>query len=321
MKIKNLILTSILALATLGLSAGEVTTQSSAGAIPTEDIVLTKGNHLYLIDYFHSVSVSAVMQQALEMVSKRRNANDPIYFVLDTPGGSIQAGLELINFLNSLGTNIVTITNFSASMGFQTVQGLGKRIILPTGTMMSHKARGGIFGEFSGTDNNSQLDNRLTYWKEKVLQMDKKVVNRSKGVHTITSYANLIENEYWCAGEACAAEGFVDAIGNVSCDSTLSGIRKVVVTRWARDGRKGPQVVELVDIYSQCPLIVSPLEWNVLIDGKPLFKGIGDKKAEIAKLPDSEIKHDLLRVLEDSSKQNGELIAISPDGREIRMAP
>ena len=102
----------------------------------------------------------------------------PIYLFLNTPGGSIQAGLELIEGLNGINRPIHTVTLFAASMGWQLVQHLGTRYVLKYGVLMSHKARGQFSGEFGGGA--SQMDARYGLWLKRVHIMETLQYTRGK---------------------------------------------------------------------------------------------------------------------------------------------
>lgn len=244
--------------------------QTGAGAsapaivVKAEDktITLTKDNSITLNDAFYGETVAKLAKKAKEL-DARTESSDPIYLVLNSPGGSIDAGLELIENLNSLRRPVKTITIFSASMGFQTVQGVkGERLVMRDGTLMSHKARGGFYGEFPG-----QLDSRYAYYLKRITRMDEQAVKRTNGKLTLQSYRNLIENEYWCDGQECVDQGFADRVATAQCDKSLEGNRKEV---WYRDIFFG-MVLEIIVTLDKCPLNTNWISYNYYVDGQPIF--------------------------------------------------
>lgn len=196
---------------------------------PTRTVILEESNFIVLNSEFNQTSVAKVMSNVLKIknslnysFSDLTKDNQPIYLILDTPGGSIQSGIAMIDYLNSLNIEIKTISLFAASMGFYAIQSLGERLITTSGTLMAHKARGGFQGEFDA-GSSSQLDSIIKFWKRRIDRMDNQVVLRTKGIHTQKSYRKLIENEYYCEGYDCQNQGFVDAVVNVVCGKSLSG--------------------------------------------------------------------------------------------------
>lgn len=227
-----------------------------------DQVVLTKDNTVHLNDEFTAQSIANLTKQAKDLDS-RIPSNDPIYLVLNSPGGSIEAGLEAIENLSNLRRPVKTITLFSASMGFHTVEGLGERLIISTGTLMSHRAKGEFWGEFPG-----QLDTRYGYYLKRVTKMEQQAVKRTNGKYTLKSYHDLIENEFWCEGQDCVDSGFADKVITASCDKSLSGTYYSTVFQDILFGHS----IEVKAEYDNCPLNTNPLKYNIFIDGEPLFK-------------------------------------------------
>jgi ATP-dependent protease ClpP protease subunit len=241
----------------LGLS-----TLSSASLAKTYKVVLSKDNTIVLNTAFEATSVAKVAAAA-KLMDLSLPPNKPIFLVLDTNGGSVESGIELIEVLNSIDRPIHTVTLFAASMGFQTVQSLnrGQRLITRAGVLMSHKAKGAFKGEFPG-----QLDSIYNFYLKRITNLNKAVVARTKGKHTLESYNALIENEYWCEGNDCIEQGFIDAIAKVSCDKSLSGIR-VESEKFMFMGMP----VEVQMLYSNCPLITGLIDTKTLVSGTDIF--------------------------------------------------
>ena len=234
----------------------------SAGTLSAETVTLNSSNTLQMNTYYNQISVGEVMQSAIEL-HQNLPAGEPFYLVINSGGGYISAGLEMIQFLNGLGREVHTITMYAASMGFETVQGLyGKRLILNTGSLMSHRASGGFYGEFP----NGNLDTRYKFWLSRLLAKDLRVVERNTKLKSLKQYRALIANEYWCEGQACVSDGFADQVVSAKCDESLSKIlnkdSNIVMSGY-------PIVLRTTE--SSCPLQPYTLSWNLYYQGKPLW--------------------------------------------------
>jgi ATP-dependent protease ClpP protease subunit len=224
-------------------------------------IVLTDKNAIVLRDAVTGESVANIMQQMLYL-NQKESSGKPLYLVLDTPGGSVVHGAQLIDFANSLGRPIHTISLIAISMGFQIVQNLGERHVLPTSILMSHRAKGSISGEFGG-QHKSQAENRFNFWNQIIEQFDLKTVERTNGKQTLASYQAAYENELWLWGKQAVEQGYADKVSVVRCDNSLSGTKDEEVVSF---GFKNTVT------FSACPLISSPITVKVNnLDGSPLI--------------------------------------------------
>lgn len=186
-----------------------------------DTVVIDKTNLVVLASEVNSKSVHDVMEKAheLDQDAEAILKKSPIYLFLLTPGGDVQAGENLAVYLSGLRRPVHTITLFAASMGFHLVQQLGTRYILENGTLMSHRARGGVQGEFGGLDG-SQFDQRYAFYKARFAELDAQVVRRTKGKQTMSSYLSAYENEMWRTGSQAIEQGYADEIISVRCGET-----------------------------------------------------------------------------------------------------
>jgi ATP-dependent protease ClpP protease subunit len=222
---KGKILVGLLVLAISALIP--LSTQSKDASSDT--VVLSKDNVVILNQPVTGQSVASVLQKAKDLdkpqsfIARMTGKKKPIYLFLNTPGGSIQAGLELIEGIHGLNRPVNTITLFAASMGFQICQNLGERLILNNGVLMSHRASGGVEGEFGG-QSPSQIDSRYGFWLSRLNELDKQTVKRTNGKQTLESYQKMYATEMWRTGSQSVEQGYADRIVRVNCDSSLDGV-------------------------------------------------------------------------------------------------
>lgn len=235
-------------LSTIALTIAFYSINSNANNDETV-INLNKNNVVVLDDEVNPLTVARVQARVQELDNIPTSA--PIFLILETPGGDIQAGLEMISALQAARRPIHTVTFFSASMGFQIVQGLGTRYILKHGTLMAHKARGGFSGEFPG-----QLDSRYQYYLKRINEMDNVTVKRSNGFFkSITEFQAKYENEWWIDGFEAVKVGMADKVINVKCDKTLNGTHDQVVNFFG---------AAIQVTFSDCPAIRGPISFKIL---------------------------------------------------------
>jgi ATP-dependent Clp protease protease subunit len=78
-----------------------------------------------------------------------------VYLYVNSPGGSVTAGLSIIDTMNHIKPDVATVcTGLAASMGSLILsQGTkGKRFILPNAEVMIHQPSGGAYGQASDID-------------------------------------------------------------------------------------------------------------------------------------------------------------------------
>ena len=223
-----------------------------------ETINLNDNNTVFLNDVVYAESITQAMA---ELSAKESNSEPVIYLVLDTPGGSVFAGLSLIHYLKGYKKPVKTVTIFAASMGFQIAMGNpGDRLIVDTGVLMSHPMRGGIFGELG---NGLSADNRNGYIKEIIDTMDKQAVARTKGKQSLEAYRKAYDNELWTTGAKAVSSGYADAVGSVNCSPALTEATKRFESReWIRGT---PLALEIKYETSKCPLMLSLLRYQVAL--------------------------------------------------------
>lgn len=230
----------VMTLSLLGCTNTTEARVKNADKLPV--IKLRTSNTVVLRGVVNYNSIKVVQKKLLELSSKLPRKSS-IFLVLDTPGGSVSAGMELIQVAQAIPQRVITVTNFAASMGFITAQYLGPRYILPQGVLMSHRATAQISGQVPG-----EINTRLASTMR--LINDLEVVSSKRMKIPLRTYKSLIFGEYWTHGKYAVQDGAADRVVRATCGQSMLGTTKETV-----DTIFGPVIVT----WSKCPLISSPL--------------------------------------------------------------
>lgn len=211
-------------------------------------IQLGSKNSLVLRGVIMEESVASIQKKLLDM-SASLSPSDTIYLVLDSPGGSVPDGQQLIDTIQGLPQKVKTISIFAASMAFQIVQNLDERMVTPSGTLMSHRAKiGGMAGEI-GSDGKGELFSELNWLIEGLKKLDHQAASRMQ--MSDSAYLDLIRDEYWVSGTKALKDHAAD---------------RVVLLRCNKDLIEGSDTIMLRTIFgnvrlefSRCPMIQAPV--------------------------------------------------------------
>lgn len=212
-------------------------------------ITLGSKNLITLRGVIVDESVGKIQEKAMNMSSNLKD-DDTIYMVIDSPGGSVLDGKMMIDTLAALPQEVKTITIFSASMAFQTVQNMGERLITPSGTLMSHRAKlQGVGGEI-GSDGKGEMLTQINWIMKQLQELD--MIAASRMSMELKPYQELIADEYWVTGSNAVAEKAADRVVLVRCAKELLDGRDML------DIRTFFGTVHLE--FSQCPLLQAPVK-------------------------------------------------------------
>lgn len=150
---------------------------------------------------------NSVIAQLL-FLDAQDNTKD-IYLYVNTPGGSVSAGLAIVDTMNFIKADVQTIVmGMAASMGTVIASSgtKGKRFMLPNAEYMVHQPMGGTGGGTQQTDMAIAAEHLL-----KTRHRLEKILAQNAG-KTIKQIHKDAERDYWMSAEETLAYGFIDEI-------------------------------------------------------------------------------------------------------------
>ena len=160
---------------------------------------------IFLADEVNDVTASLVVAQLLYL-----EAQDPdkdIYLYINSPGGSITAGMAIYDTMNYIKCDVCTIcVGMAASMGaFLLSSGAkGKRMALPNAEIMIHQPLGGMQGQ--ATDIKIHAD-RIIRIKEKL----NKLLSSQTG-KTLKTIERDTERDNFMTADEALEYGLIDKV-------------------------------------------------------------------------------------------------------------
>jgi len=130
-----------------------------------------------------------------------------IYLYINSPGGSVTAGLAIIDTMNFVKSDISTIcVGIAASMGALILSSgkKGKRFSLPNSEVMIHQVMGGTEGQASDIAINAKHILRTKDTLNKILAQ-----NTNKKVEQVEKDS---DRDYWMTSDEAKKYGIVDEI-------------------------------------------------------------------------------------------------------------
>lgn len=132
-----------------------------------------------------------------------------IYLYVNTPGGSVSAGLAIVDTMNFIRADVQTIVmGMAASMGtvIASSGAKGKRFMLPNAEYMIHQPMGGTGSGTQQTDMAIAAEHLL-----KTRQNLERILAKNSG-QTIKKIHADAERDRWMTAEETLKYGFIDEI-------------------------------------------------------------------------------------------------------------
>lgn len=166
---------------------------------------LLKDRIIMLSGEVNDDSANLIVAQLLFLESE--DPDKDIYLYINSPGGSITAGMAIYDTMNYIKPDVCTIcTGLAASMGaFLLSSGQkGKRFALPNSEIMIHQPLGGFQGQ--ATDIDIQAKRIL-----KIKDTLNKILSEQTG-QPLDKIKHDVERDYFMEPEEAQAYGLIDKI-------------------------------------------------------------------------------------------------------------
>ncbi|MBP3808317.1 MAG: ATP-dependent Clp endopeptidase proteolytic subunit ClpP [Eubacterium sp.] len=166
---------------------------------------LLKERIIFLGDEVNDVTASLVVAQLLFLESEDSNKDINLY--INSPGGSVTAGMAIYDTMNYIKCDVSTIcVGMAASMGAFLLSGgaKGKRYALPNAEIMIHQPLGGTQGQ--ATDMEIEVEHMLRIKKNLISIMAE---NAGKDYETVLADC---ERNNWMTAKEALEYGLIDNV-------------------------------------------------------------------------------------------------------------
>lgn len=166
---------------------------------------LLKERIIFLGEEVNDVSASVVVAQLLFLESE--DPNKDIHLYINSPGGSVTAGMAIYDTMNYIKCDVSTICiGMAASMGAFLLSGgaKGKRFALPNAEIMIHQPLGGAKGQAT----------EIQIVAEQILKIKKRlntILSKNTGKPLEIIEQDTERDNYMTAEEACEY-GLIDKV-------------------------------------------------------------------------------------------------------------
>lgn len=168
---------------------------------------LLKERIIFLGGPIDDYTANIVIAQLLHL--EHEDPKKDISLYINSPGGSVTAGLAIMDTMNLIKPDVSTIcVGIAASMGALLLSAgeKGKRFVLPNSEVMIHQVMGGAEGQASDIEINAK---RIIKTKENL----NKILAKNTG-KTFTQVEKDADRDYWMSSEEAKKYGIIDAIIN-----------------------------------------------------------------------------------------------------------
>jgi ATP-dependent Clp protease protease subunit len=166
---------------------------------------LLKERVVFLVGPVNEVSANLIVAQLLFLESE--NPDKDIFFYINSPGGSVSAGLGIYDTMQFVKPDVSTLcVGQAASMGalLLAAGAKGKRYCLPNSRVMIHQPMGGFQGQASDIEIHAK---EILYLKQRLNEILAKHTGQD-----IERIARDTDRDNFLSGDAAVQYGLVDRV-------------------------------------------------------------------------------------------------------------
>ena len=150
------------------------------------------------IGYFEPIDTEVKQQ-----LSELGNSKEPIFVLLNSPGGSVDVGNEIISLMQAADGPVYTVClSLCASMAAVILEHGTKRFALDRSTVMFHDASGGARGSLG------QMNSLLQFYRRGIEKTNRYIAERSGMKYE--AFMDLQRDNLWIDAEDAKALNLVD---------------------------------------------------------------------------------------------------------------